>query len=304
MNNELLPFDLTEIVANELEKGRRANDGLMHASSHINGSLRHAQLDVAGAPTIERALVGEFALWIGTMMHNWLHNTLRDIGIPYMAEVNVTPWMPRGWGGTADFVVWNPELKGFVLVDFKSQKGEGMRFIERGGAKEDHIYQASAYWHALRNMGLPMVEKAAVFYMPKNETRGKDDIVLPVLADFAPIRAETLTARMVERRAAVDSYLDSLPASNPHPRQLEDYVTDALAPVQEREQRIFFEKDTHTWTVKLMPHWSTAYCPYDSELCNCSDQGQTKIGIFDVDGTTYIARKGYEDVHPTVFPEP
>jgi hypothetical protein len=44
----LLPFDLSEIVAEELAKGRRDNDGLLHASSHLVGPLRHAQLAVAG----------------------------------------------------------------------------------------------------------------------------------------------------------------------------------------------------------------------------------------------------------------
>lgn len=298
----LLPFDLTEIVWEELQARRRAPDGLMHASSHITGSLRHAQLDVANAPTIPGELVREFALWIGQLMHDWLHDTLRRVGVPYMAEVNVTPWLPAGWGGTADAVVWNPDRKGFALCDFKTQKGEGMRYIERGGAKMEHIAQASAYYWALKEMGLPMLDQIAVYYLPKNDTRGKDDIVMPLLVDFEPLDRGELLAGMESRRGAVDEYLDSLPEKNPH-LDPEDFVTEALAPVQEREQRIFFERGAGTWTVKLMPHWSTAYCPYESELCDCSDQGQTKIGEYDVDGQTYIPRKGYEDIEPTVFPE-
>jgi hypothetical protein len=52
--------------------------------------------------------------------------------------------------------------------------------------------------------------------------------------------------------------------------------------------------------VKLVPHWSAAYCPFPDELCDCSKHGETKIGMFDVDGSTYIPRKGYEEIEPVV----
>lgn len=48
--SSLLPFDFTEILHETLERERREDDKLMHASSHLSGSLRHAQLDIAGAP--------------------------------------------------------------------------------------------------------------------------------------------------------------------------------------------------------------------------------------------------------------
>jgi len=299
---DLLPLDLTEFMFEELQKAKRPPDGLLHASSHITGSLRHAQLDVANAPKIENEFISEMPLLIGTLMHSWLHDKLREQGVHYMAEVNVNPGLPAGWGGTADAVFWNPDLKRHVLVDWKTQKGEGMRYIERGGAKKEHVAQASAYYHALAKMGYKMAPKLAVFYIPKNETRGRDDIIMPILADFEPLPESELWAGMTERKQACDGYLDSLPPNNPHTLAPEDYLTDALAPVQDREQRIFFEKGSGTWTVKLMPHWSAAYCPYDTELCDCSDQGQTKVGEFDVDGVTYIPRKGYEGITPTVFP--
>lgn len=298
----LLPLDLAEVMFEELQRSRRPPDGLLHASSHITGSLRHAMLDVANAPKIENEFISEMPLLIGNLIHSWLHNTLRTLGVHYSAEVNVGPGLPPGWGGTADAVFWNPDLKRHVLVDFKTQKGEGMRYIERGGAKAEHQAQASAYYYALKNMGYNMADKLAVFYIPKNETRSRDDIVVPMFVDFEPLPEAQLWTGMLERTGMTNNYLDSLPPNNPHTLAPEDYITDRLAPVQEREQRIFYEKGSGTWTVKLMPHWSAAYCPYDTELCDCSDQGQTKIGEFDVDGQTYVPRKGYEDISPTVFP--
>lgn len=302
----LLPFDLTEVVHEELARQRRPNDFLLHASSHIDGPLRHTQLDVAGAPKVKSELLSEITLFTGTMWHEWLHNTLRRLGVPYMAEVNLTPWLPEGWAGTADAVVWNPDLKGFVLIDFKTQKGEGMRYIATGGAKEPHKLQASAYWHALKKMGIPLVKQIGVFYLPKNDVRGKDAVIEPILADFEPYPAKELHKVMAERRERVKEYRESLPPTlrDPDPLfrgPLQDWVTDALAPPSEREQRVYFDRKTGTYDLKLVPHWSTSYCPFPNELCDCSEQGTTKIGLFDTDGT-YYPRTGYEDIEPTVFP--
>lgn len=301
---DLLPFDLGEIIHTELIKERRPNDYLLHASSHIMGSLRHAQLDVAGAPKRTSALLDEFVLKTGSLWHEWLHNTLRGLGVPYMAEVNLTPFLPPGWGGTADAIVWNPELKGYVLVDFKTTKGESLKFIRRDGAKAEHIAQTSAYWHAVKKMGLsPMVKRIAVLYLPKNDTRSKDELIEPLLVDFAPMPQKTLHATMKQRSGRVSEYVASLGfdpvTEGQNVRPLSDWVTDALEPVQERTQRAYLDKATGVWELKLVPHWSTAYCPFHVELCDCSTQGTTKIGYWDIDGE-YIPRTGYEHIEPTV----
>jgi hypothetical protein len=300
----VLPFDLTDIILNELRRQRRPSDGLLHASSHLTGSLRHAQLDVVDAPKIESELLSEITLATGTMWHEFIHSTLRREGVPYMAEVNLTPWMPVGWGGTADGLFLNPDLDAFVLGDFKTIKGEGVRFIVKDGAKVEHRHQLSIYWYAAKKMlgGTAKIAKTvAVYYLPKNDTRNKDDVVEPVLADFEPIPWDELEAVTRERNEAVRAYRASLPKPNPRPLTAEEYLTDLLAPVQEREQVLYLDRKTGTADVLLKPHWSSAYCPYPVELCDCSEQGQTKIGMYDVDGT-YLPRTGYEDITPTVAP--
>jgi hypothetical protein len=302
--SNVLPFDLGEILLEDLRRGRRANDGLLHASSHLTGSLRHAELDVVGAPKVESELLSEITLATGTMWHEYLHSMLRRQGVPYMAEVNVTPWMPLGWGGTLDGLFLNPDLDAFVLGDFKTIKGEGMRYIVKDGAKLEHILQLSIYWHAAKKMlgGTAKIAKTVgVWYLPKNDTRDKNELIEPVLADFEPIPWDELTEITSERTDAVAAYKASLPKPNPRPLTVDEYVTDALAPVQERQQVVYRDRATGTWDVLLKPHWSTAYCPYPVELCDCSTQGQTKIGMYDVDGS-YIPRSGYEDITPTVHP--
>lgn len=301
--SDLLPFDLAEVVHEELLRGRREPDGLAHPSIHLNGSLRHAQLDIAGAPKQESSLIREITLKTGTMWHEFLHDTLRRLGVPYMAEVNMTPWLPSGWAGTLDALFWHPELRGFVLTDFKTQKGEGMKWLKMRGAKEDHIRQTSAYWHATKKMGVPLAKAVGVFYLPKNEA-GSDPIE-PILLDFEPLSARALHADMKKRWGRISEYRQSLPSSTVGamwvPDEPEHWITDALEPVQEREQRIYFDRNTETHEVKLVPHWSIKYCPYPVELCDCSTQGTTKIGYYDIDGS-YYPRKGYEHIEPTVAP--
>jgi hypothetical protein len=61
----LLPIDFGEFIHEELQRGRRAPDGMLHPSSHLKGSLRHAQLDVAGAPKVRSEITSEITLMTG-----------------------------------------------------------------------------------------------------------------------------------------------------------------------------------------------------------------------------------------------
>lgn len=303
MANDLLPFDLAEIIHAELDRLRRADDGMLHPSTHLNNPLRHAQLDMAGAPQKRNSLVSEITLMTGTMWHAWIGETLTRLGLPVMLEVNLTPWLPEGWAGTADIVVWNPALKAWVLVDVKTTKGESITWIERRGAKDDHILQTSAYWHALRRMGLPMVKKVLVFYLPKNDTRG-DEPVMPVLVDFDPLPATTLGKLMKGRGKSITGYLESLEHRDepPAPDDYDYWLTDALAPPAEREQKVSFNRTSGMHEVKLVPHWSAAYCPFPDELCWCNLHPKSeKIGEYD-SGGNYYPRAGYEDIEPEVEP--
>lgn len=257
---------------------------------------------MAGAPKVTSELLSEITLMTGTMWHEFIHDTLRRLGVPYMAEVNLNPWLPPGWGGTADAVIWHPELKGFVLTDYKTQKGEGMRYIAKDGPKAEHKAQASAYWYALKKMGIPLVKKIGVYYLPKNGVRGQE--IEPILADFDPLPARALHKLMNERSGRVSDYIASLEPGNVEKWRnatLQDWITDELAPPSEREQRVYYDRKNGIWELKLVPHWTAGFCPYPDELCSCSTQSTTKIGFYDLDGT-YYARTGFEEIEPTVEP--
>lgn len=297
-----VPFDLSEIIYAELQRERRENDHLAHAATHLRGSLRHAQLDVAGAPKVGEALVRQMALWIGHALHEDIHRFLRKVGVPYMAEVNLTPWLPPGWAGTADAFFWVPSAKAFKLRDYKTAKGESMRYIRTGGAKDEHKAQVSMYWHAAKKMGIPLLKEAEVYYLPKNDTRSKDEIIEPLLVPFTPLPAKQIMAEAKQRWGRISDYVKSVGGEPGQEvpdlgRPVGDWLTDELEPVQARTQRAFFDRATGVHEVKLVPHWSAAFCPFSNELCDCSTQGTTKVGYFDIDGE-YIPRKGYENVQP------
>lgn len=306
--DSVLPFDLTEIIGAELAEGRRPNDGLLHASSHLVGSLRHAQLDVVGAPRVESEIVSNVRMWTGTMWHRFIQETLVKAGIPFMQEVNLTPWMPKGWGGTADLLVWVPNggkdgRGGFVLRDIKTTKGEAIKFRVNDGPSEEHIWQISSYYHAAVRMGLPMIRECGIYYLPMNDTRDKNDDVQPVELTFEPLpwpnvreQMEFRNARAEEYKASFDKYVGGRDA----PDRLEGYLRPELEPVQERILKAYYSKRDNKWELKLAPHWSAAYCPFPDVLCDCSDQGFTKVGEWDTAGN-WIPRSGY-DVTPPPYP--
>ena len=292
----LLPFDLTEVIEQELLGQRREPDGLLHASSHLVGSVRHAQLDVAGAPKAPDKLMSSIRMMTGTLWHKWLAEVLHNLGMEIMTEVNLTPWLPEGWGGTADLVVWNPELRGFVLNDLKTTKGESMRYV-RDGAKEEHVWQTSCYWHALRRSGLAMVKKVGVYYLPMNDVRGGG--VEPLMLDFDPLPEDVLDIEMSARHTLARRYVESIDPDGPgNPGR---FLTDKLEPVQEPLQKIRFDRKLGVQGLWLEPHWTSMFCAYPDELCDCSTQEKVQIGLFD-GNDEYHPRPGFEDIEPTVFP--
>jgi hypothetical protein len=89
----VIPYDIVGRSHDKLLADRRPPDGLLHASSNLTGSLRHSMLCAAGAPMLPCSIVDEIVPKTGTMWHELANQAL--LGLPYMAEVNLTSWMPR-----------------------------------------------------------------------------------------------------------------------------------------------------------------------------------------------------------------
>jgi hypothetical protein len=298
---------LVDLVNDTLRGNFRPEDGMLHPSGDLIGSLRHTQLRIAGAPRKPEGLVSAVRLQTGTMWHSWFGDMLESKGLPVMREVRMDRGLPAGWSGTADFLWWSAEYNAFVLADLKTIKGEGIQYIERDGAKEEHIWQLSAYYWAAVNMGLPMVDRVQVIYLPMNEVY--KDPVSPTIQEVVPLQEDYVRMVMTNRKEAVDRYLVSFEMNRVRmmpempPGYPDVFLTDALAPPMERVQKLMKAKEK--WDVVMVPHWSAMFCPFDPYLCPCSTLGTTKVGHWEDAGLgewVYVPREGF-DVAPLVAPK-
>lgn len=294
----MLPIDLTSLLHDGLREGRREDDGLLHCSSDLCGSLRHTQLRLAGGPTMESELLGDIRMHTGTMWHRDFEDMFRKANLAVMTEVNVTPWLPEGWGGIADWLIWNPKLNQFVLTDLKTTKGEGIRFIKEQGAKKEHMWQASAYLMALKNGGFPMADRFVIYYLPMNDTVDRNEEVEPLAMLCEPVDSHLLLSELEYRRERTRVYLNSLPEGEVN---ISELVTSELEPTLDREQKVYWNSKMDVFDLKLTPHWLTRYCPFPLELCDCSEQKAEKIGHYTLE-KKYVPRSGYSDIEPSVVP--
>lgn len=299
----MLPFDLSDLLSEKFARERRPPDGKLHPSGDLIGSLRHSQLRAAGAPTVETDIVSDTRLMTGTLWHTWFEGIFDRL--PVMTEVKLDRWLPRGWSGTADWLIWSDKYRAFILGDLKTTKGEALPFIERDGIKQEHLWQLSSYWYAARAMGIPLVDAFCVFYLPMNAT----GTAAPLLLEAAPLDEALVLGTMESRWHATETYLGALPPdllSTAGLPNAEKFINEYLAPVQERVQVLRYNKPQGVYDVKLAPHWSAQFCPYPSELCNCNEGGTEKIGHYaavevdDVMTVQYVPRNGYAEFIPTV----
>lgn len=289
--SSLLPVDLPNLFLGELEKQKREPDGKLHASSDLCQPLRYVQLRAAGAPEVGRSIASNIRLLHGTLWHEWFHQTLQSAGIRFRFEEKLDEYMPEGWSGTADWIFWHPSYSAWVLGDLKTIKGEGIHWINQGGAKSDHIWQLSAYWHALAAKGDPLVEGFGVMYWPMNDTSDSVDIV-PTMQECTPLPESAVVTRMVERSQAVESYLRAVTRTG-------EYLNDELADLPPREQKVLWNGGMSVFDVKLVPTWYERFCDFSEELC--PRRGSEKVGHYTLEGE-YVPRSGREEVEPTVSP--
>ncbi len=279
-------MDLNSKLREFMDRTARPWNPYLSPSQDLCGSLRHTQLRLAKAPTMESDVIGDFNMMIGTLVHDWLHKSYQ--GDVYIPEIEVE--MPYKWRGTADALKWDKTQGKFQLHDYKTTKPEGLAYIP----KDDHIWQASCYlWNLIDMTGLPIDDEVVIIgYIPKNPIPGK--IIECVEKECVPVARNMVMTRMNRIRESVNEYLVSIPYEGV-------YHTDKLAPQLERTQKIKWDNTAKVFNVILTPHYLTSYCPYDTSICGCSEQRPEKIGHYKTDGTL-IMRKGYDmvvDVRPT-----
>jgi len=230
-------------------------------------------------------------MWHGTLWHEWFHSVLEKSGIEFKYELNLTEYLPDGWSGTADWLFWHPRYEAWVLGDLKTTRGEALFWINKDGAKSDHIWQLSAYWYALERIGIPLVKGFGIMYWPMNDTNDAVDI-MPTVQECMPLPRDEVYATMHAIKESVDNYRTVWAETG-------EYINPALAPMPEREQKYYWNKQQGVFDVKLVPIWYERFCEFDEELCPRSKT--EKVGHYTL-GEVYVPRNGYGNVHPQVIP--
>jgi hypothetical protein len=117
-----------------------------------------------------------------------------------------------------------------------------MGYIRRDGAKEAHVWQLSAYWYALRNMGLPLVKTLHVYYLPMSPLGGTE-VLLPELIECDVLPEDLVIERMVNRARETKLYLDAVADAREAGIQGNAvFVNEYLAPPMERKQALRWDK--------------------------------------------------------------
>lgn len=246
-------IDWEDLIRRVMEAEEREPDGKLHPSTHLDGSDRHAWLDIQRIPRQKKRFGNAARLYTGTMWHRDIMRQLQ--GAPAMFEVKLEPWLPEGWSGTGDIFLFVPELKRWHLTDLKST--DDVAKVETWGLKPTYRAQVASYADAASRMGLDMVDTADVVHFPiggEGEPR-----TLPV--EVGPLERAQARQTMVELRDRVLGYQDLPPA----PPDL-----------------LHYRRTREGVTVHQQHHMSRGFCPFSPADCGCKVDSLKwwKVGTF------------------------
>lgn len=293
--------DLTRVIEAGLRSEQRAPTGLLHCSKHAAQPLRFTQLEmVLGGE--EKDFGDLMVLYTGTMFHreieNWVTKYLDDDWQIVGSEIDVTPYLPEGWTGTLDHLFLHVPTNTLSIVDIKTIKPEGIQYLTRE-PKEDHKIQVSCYHAGISfapaqgMFAFDLDPEIAVYYLPKGRD-SRNQTIMPRMTTTKALSPPAVWSRLSHIKTEVDAYVAEYERTG-------DVLNDVLAPMPEREMKMYWDRAKMQWDVKLVPHWSTMYNDYGPAYT--PKQSSNLIGAWSIDGY-YQPRKGYEHYTENDVPKP
>jgi hypothetical protein len=246
-------IDFTALIRGGLAANRRDPDLKLHPSTHLDGNLRHAWLDVHGFKRQVNEFANDARLQSGTWWHEYIQGLL--YGQPAMHEVDLTPWLPRGWSGRADTLLYDPFTLSWHLFDYKTT--DNVAKVADWGIKGTHAVQTASYAYGFTNMGLNVHHEAQVVYIPISGVG--EPLVCTVDVSQESMRQAAIT--MNEVRDAVAQH-----TSQP------DWPEDLL----------HYRRTLGGVTLHWQHHMSRGFCPFPLDVCGCKvdDLKWHKMGTF------------------------
>jgi hypothetical protein len=252
------------------------NDGMLHFSQHLQHDRHTAIYAKHGYPETKKTWKQLFPLIQGTAVHEALHAVMRDSLDYYEEELPVTvdnPLFSYTWTGTADGYM---QHEGETwLIDYKTISGPSVDFLD--GAKPEHIWQISAYYH----FGKP-VDRLGILYLPTSGNY-KKQWAKPLFFEITPIGKEELLARMVEVEDACKEYAEM-----------------GLLPPSPTGSYKWKKRNGKSWyrvyDLMYKPHFTNLFCPWaglETDLCGCSLEEPRSIAVWDSDDKLTI-EEGYD----------
>jgi hypothetical protein len=260
------PYFIAKALSEEISSWLRSKitTGKLHCSQ-ILSPLRHLQLGFVfpgdGIVTLEN-FSEVIPVTTGQLWHEFLSKAVRNCKYPCLSEINLDAGLPEGWTGTADLLV-TEDSNSWILYDLKTLYSlKALDYIP----KDEHIWQVSCYYHALREIGFSVTD-VILYYLPilpgtsgvsQTDSRG-----IPIIVE--PIDKEIVWEEMYEIRRSVLSFAESYEKG---------MFPENLAPFPDPTFKL--QKLKTLWKVWAYPHWSYRYCIF-GDICGCSNQPEKRL---------------------------
>lgn len=283
---------LPSIIYQALLADKRAPTGKLHCSSHAWWPLRFTQLSQV-IDTDETDIGSLITMGIGTLTHEWLANYMEKnpavLGEDWelcATEWDLTPHLPDGWTGTADYVFVHRPTDMVVVSDLKTSKPEALAYLN-GQPKDSHWIQVSCYHAAISRFyaaeGVSVHPDISICYMPKGKD-SRQNTIQPVVVSKAAIPAAQVWANLTDIKTAVDRYVIEYNKTG-------ELDNKCLAPMPLQSLKIGWNKTTANWDVVSRDGWEVEFigAQFGEQLC---PRGKAlKVGHWNLNGS-WVPRKG------------
>jgi hypothetical protein len=235
-------IDLGALLRESLSEYRKESDGFLHPSTHLDGNLRHAWLDQRKYPHTPDSLGREARTTTGTWWHEYIAGVMRAKGLPFMSEVNLRGWLPPGWSGTMDCLLYLPSDKLWLPWDYKTK--DDLTKAQEWGLSLEYSKQLSAYGGAVQNMGLRVTDYGEVKYIP---IAGDHSDIVSYTVNISDTLSVWDEMKRVSAAVAEGTDIPPIPSDNIHYRKLQSGVV-----------KVYWQH-----------HMSRMWCSFQPDVCGC-----------------------------------